>query len=271
MFKHQYKERTYAQEILKDGFTSNHVSYELKMLVKYYKDLGYKPKQRKEMIYKFCEENLEGYDRVLHFKMINSALNYGANKKNKLIEIDCINVSEQELTCIDSLEISHEYKKILFTLLVLDKLNKKYFEIRNEEKAKDEYYFGGDGNYKNLISSSKVTLKRSQNIHSIIGEMVKLGLLETIGKGNIKLSFLYDIPKDESVISSITTYDNIGYYYDLHMSVNKVKECECCKVPIKVRNNKSKYCEKCGKEKEKIRKREWKRGKNKNGSEIEKR
>lgn len=248
MFKHQYKEKTYAEEILKDGFTSNHVSYELKILVKYYKDLGYKPKQRKEKIYKFCEENLEGYDRVLHFKMINSALNYGANKKNKLIEIEVVNVSEQELTCIHSLEISHDYKKILFTLLVLDKLNKRYFEIRNEEKAKDEYYFGGDGNYKNLISSSKVTLKRSQNIHSIIGDLAKQGILETIGKGNIKLSFMYDINKDDDVALSITSYDNIGYYYDLYLGVNKVKACECCKIPIKVRSNRSKYCDNCFKE-----------------------
>lgn len=245
MFKHQYKEKTYAEEILKDGFTSNHISYELKMLVKYYKDLGYKPKQRKEMIYKFCEENLEGYDRVLHFKMINSALNYGANKKNKLIEIECVNVSEKEIAYIDSLEIDHDYKKILFTLVVLDKLNKKYFEIRNEEKAKEEYYFGGDGNYKNLISSSKVTLKRSQNIHGVIGDLVKQGMLETIGKGNIKLSFMYNISADDRVALSISTYENIGYYYDLHVGVNKVKECDCCETPIKIRNNKSKYCSKC--------------------------
>lgn len=244
MFKYQYKEKTYAEEILKNGFTSNHVWHELKILAKYYKEMDIKPKQRKEMIYSFCEKNLPGYDRVIHFKMINSVLNYAANKKNKLTEIESVTVSENELDFISTLGIKHDYKKILFTLLVLDKLNKKYHEV-NENKLSDEHYFGGDKKYKELILSSKVTLKKTKDIHNIIGELANQRLLETVGKGNIKLSFIYNIVSDYKVGLVVSTFDNIGLYYDLYVQTDKVKECECCETPIKMANNKTKYCESC--------------------------
>lgn len=264
MYKYQYKERSYAEEILKNGFTSNHIKYELKILVKYYKEQGLKPKERKEAIYKFCEKNLEGFDRVTHFKMINSVLNYGQNSKNKLIEIENIPITKSELTYIDNLEVSHDFKKVIFTLLVLNKLNKKFHEIRNDMKYNNEHYFGGTNNYKELIAAAKIPLKRNKQIHEIIGELDKKGIIEITGNGSIKLSFIYEIPNDGEIEMDIINFDNIGYYFDLYKSENKVKKCECCSIPIKVKSNRHKYCSTCWKEKEIQIKREWKRNYDKN-------
>jgi hypothetical protein len=232
-----------------------------------YKEKGMKPKERKEVIYKFCEEKLEGFDRVTHFKMINSILNYGQNYKNKLIEIDSVPVSKNELLYIDALDTSHDYKKVIFTLLVMDKLNKKFHEIRNELRFNNEHYFGGTSNYKELVTSSKVSLKQNKQIHSIIGELDKNGIIKITGNGSIKLSFIYGIENDDEIEMHITTFDNIGYYFDLYKGENKVKKCECCGTPIRPKNNKHKYCKLCANNKEKDRKRLWKR--NKIGSEIE--
>jgi hypothetical protein len=245
LYKYQYKEKTYAEEILKNGFTSNRIKYELKILVKYFKEQGMKPKERKEEIYKFCEKNLDGFDRVTHYKMINSILNYGQNNKNKLIEIESVSVTKNELLYIDILDISHNYKKVIFTLLVMDKLNKKFHEIRNELKFRNEHYFGGTNNYKELISSSKISLKQNKQIHEIIGELDKQGIIEITGNGSIKLSFMYEIKNDDEGELEITSFDNIGYYFDLYKGENKVKNCECCGTPIRPKNNKHKYCNKC--------------------------
>lgn len=262
MFKFQYKERTYAKEILSKGFTSNHIKYELQLLVKYYKEFGHKPKERKELIYKFCEQYLEGFDRVIHYKLINSVLNHGSNRKNILVEIDSISITAEELAYIDNLDIDHTYKKVVFTLLVLDKLNKKYHEIRNEPKS-NEHYFGGTQKYKELISSSKICLNKNNLIHSMIGLLNEKGIVQVTGNSSIKLSFIYDIPESDDVSISIKTFDTVGYYYDLHTGENKIKKCECCETPIRITSNRTKYCDCCWKEKEMEIKREWDRTKRK--------
>ena len=272
MSKYQYKERTYAKEILKKGFITNHIKYELQILVKYYKELGHEPKERKELIYEFCEKHLDGFDRVLHFKLINSALNHGTNKKNVLVEIDNVEVTKEELNYIDKLEIEHDYKKLIFTLMVLEKLNKKYHEIRNESKN-NGHYFGGAKKYKKLIESSKIKLNKNNQIHNMIGNLDELGIVHITGDSSIKLLFMYDIPETDEVGLSIGTYDNIGYYYDLHTGKNKVKQCECCETPIKPKNNKNKYCLECAKEieRENHRKRQQKYINKIKNDEIEKR
>jgi hypothetical protein len=258
MSKFQYKERTYAKEILSNGFITKHIKYELQLLVRYYKELGYKPKERKELVYKFCEKYLDGFDRVIHFKLINSSLNSCKNKDNVLVEIENIPITKEELIYIDNLYIDHDYKKVIFTLLVLDKLNKKYHDIRNEPKS-NEHYFGGDKKYKELIDSSKITLKQNKQIHNIIGKMDELGIIEILGNSSIKLLFIYNIPESSEVRIRVSKYDNIGYYYDLYTGENKIKQCEYCEVPIKVNGKYKIYCNDCAEEKEKIRKREWKR------------
>jgi hypothetical protein len=231
---------------LDKGFVSNHIKYELQLLVKYYKELGYKPKERKELIYQFCEKYMDGFDRVLHFKLINSALNYGKNKNNILVEIENVSITKEELNYIDSLSIDHDYKKVIFTLLVLEKLNKQYHEIRNESKN-NEHYFGGAKKYKELVETSKISLKKNNQIHNMIGHLDELGIVQITGNSSIKLLFMYDIPESDEVGIIVSTYDNIGYYYDLHTSENKVKKCESCETPIKPKNNKNKYCEECAK------------------------
>lgn len=242
------------KEILNKGFITNHIKYELQLLVKYYKELGHKPKERKELIYKFCEKYLNGFDRVLHFKLINSALNYGRNKNNILVEIENVCVTKEELNYIDNLEIDHNYKKVVFTLLVLEKLNKKYHEIRNEHKS-NEHYFGGAKKYKELIETSKISLKINNRIHNMIGYLDELGIVKITGNSSIKLSFIYDVPESNDVGIFVDTYDNIGYYYDLHTGENKVKRCECCEIPMKVLGKQKRYCNECSKEKQK----EWQR------------
>lgn len=246
-YKYEYKERDYAEEILKNGFTSNHVRHELKILVKYYKEQGHKPKERKDLIYDFCEKYLDGYDRVTHFKMINSVLNYGSNRKNKLIQIDNVNVTKKELEYIEQLGLEHDYKKILFTWIVLDKLNKKYHEIRNDSEPINEYYFGGRYNYNKLITYSNINLKRKSDIHKIIHKLSELGLVEIRMKSKIKLLFMYEISKNEEVAMEISNFEKIGMYYDLHCGINRIKECENCGEPIKVIGNKTKYCSLCAK------------------------
>lgn len=229
---------------------------ELRLLAVYYRDLGKKPKERKELLYKICKKHIEDFNRVKFFKEINSAVNYSTNKKNKIIDVECIPITGSELSYIDNLDLDVFYKKILFTLLVKDKLKQEVWRMISEQDPNGEHYFkNNDKNARKLVKTADITLSSMRkyghsNIFNIIHYFIELRLIEDTIE-NIKLLYIYDIPKDDCVVMKIRDYENIGIYYDLHIGKKNIKACKSCDKPIKVRSNRTKYCVECAKEKEK--------------------
>jgi len=261
MFEYKYNEKDQAEKIIDEGFSSNHLSGELKVLAKYFKYLGQKPKEREESLYAICKKHITDFNKVSYFRRINSALNYAKKKDSNIIDIKSIPVYKSELNYIDNLGVPHYYKKVVFTLLILSKLGKEVQLLRDSKKVNEDYYFGGNQrNYQELKLSSKIPQQSKRNkikgIHEIIGDLDKEGIVQIRGKGYIKLLFIYPLSQDQ-VAFEIDTYDDIGYYYDLHTGENKVKRCEECKKIIKMKSNRTKYCEDCLKEKKLESKREW--------------
>lgn len=242
---YKYNEKKYVDYILKNGFGTKHINNELRLLAIHYKEKGKSEEEREKSLYEFCDKHMQSFDRVEYFKKINTALNHAKKKESKLIEVESVSVGEKELNYIDVLELSHEYKRIIFTLLVLNKLSKEVHRQKNPENLNEEYYFGGSNKaYKELIDSSKVPMK-NKKIHSIISELASMGTVEIRGNGYIKLSFVYELEDDSESVIKIEHYDEIGHYYDLYKGENRVKECEECKKPIKMKNNRTKYCSDC--------------------------
>ncbi|WOD61780.1 hypothetical protein NQZ71_13240 [Niallia taxi] len=255
---YKYNEKKYVEHIFKNGFSGKHINNEIRLLAIHYKEQGYNETERENLLYEFCEKNLEAFDRVEYFKKINAALNNANKNEARLIEVSKINVNQTELNYIDQLNLSHDYKKIIFTLLILDKLNKEVQKQRDPEKLNDEHFFGGTNkNYKELIDASTVHMK-SKKIHSIIREFAELGIVEIRGRGYIKLSFIYSLHNQKNKLLTISSYDDIGHYYDFIHCKNRIIECNMCKSLIKATSNTKKYCDQCAKDREKARKRNWK-------------
>lgn len=251
MNKYQYKEQNQAEEMLIQGFTSKFIASELKVLAKYYKSTG--EENIKEKLQEFCKTYLAGYNEAIHFKIINNAVKFALNDKNKLVQINEIEITKSELDAISSLDLIHDHQRVVFTLLVLTKLSKKFLEIKDGEIKSDEFYFGGHKNYRELVSTSKITFDKKKkstvkNIHDLIHIFDEKGIVEITGNGNIKLLFMYNIENDDNVVLSVGDYHSIGYFYDYYFGENKVKVCESCGKLIKANNNKVKYCEICAKE-----------------------
>lgn len=264
MNKYQYKEKKYAEEILSNGFISKYVPSELKILAKYYRSQGNDEVQIKDLLKQFCDAKLKGYNEAVHFKIINSAVKFAMNDKNKLVQIDEIEITNKELEAINEMDICHDYKRVVFTLLVLNKLNKKFLEIRDGELKSDEHYFGGHSNYRELVSVAKITFNKTKksnvkNIHDLIHILDEKEIVEITNNGNIKLLFMYGIEENGDAVFTVDDYMVIGLYYDLHYGANRVKKCETkdCNTLIKSTGKNQKYCENCGDaiEKEKTRKR----------------
>lgn len=250
MNKFQYKEKDYAEEILSNGFTSKYIASELKILSKYYNSISKDETEIKQLLHDYCKNNLKGFNEAVHFKMINTAVKFGINKRNKLIQINKIDITENELQVIDQMELEHDYKRVVFTLLVLTRLSKKFLEIRDDEIKNQEYYFGGYKNYRELTSTSKITFNKTKksnvkNIHDLIHILSEKGIVEITNNGNIKLLFMYDIKEDDDIVFSVDDYEAIGYFYDLYYGENRVKRCKNCNTLIKASNNSQEYCKEC--------------------------
>lgn len=251
--RYKYNEKEFAEHILKNGFGSRFIKTELKTLVKYFKNQGKKPNEREKLIYSFCEQHIKNFNKVLYFKTINSSLSYGQRKDSQLIVIEHIDIYKSELKYIDELDLDIKYKKLLFTLLVFDKLNKEVQKIKYG-KTDNTHFFGGDEKrYKELLEASHVSLgsKRRndyKSIHDIIREeFVEKELVEIRNKGYINLLFIDKIDGCNEIEFNIKSYDDIGLYYEMYLGNEKIKKCECCGRLIKVRNNKNKFCRECAK------------------------
>ena len=120
-----YHDITRAEHILKRGFDRNNLAVDMKMLCMYYRDvLGYKPKQRRKALEEFCREHIAGYNEVLYFRIIDSALDFAQKKNSRLVEIKKIDIYKSEVDYINNLPVEPNFKRVLFALLVAVKLHK---------------------------------------------------------------------------------------------------------------------------------------------------
>lgn len=248
----EYNELTHANRILNNGFGTRFFQKELNILSKYYKHQGHKPKKRKELLYDFCEKNIENYNPVIYYESVNQALNHASKKNNVLVEINEVHATDKELEYLEGLDLDYKYKKLLFTLIVLDKLHKAKYEIIRDVSSNDEYYFGKPKTkYTELKRVCNIPLHQFKkdgfdNIHIVFHYLINLGLIEPFNKGNIKLLFMYDIDRENSKnIICIKDYEHIGWYYDGYNGIEKIKECEECGILIKYKSNRTKYCKEC--------------------------
>ena len=266
MIQFRYNEKKYAEEILKKGFLTQYHRYELKILVKYYKEvLGEKASERKKLVYEFCENNIVKFNRVKYFKIINSALAYGSKRINKLILIKSIPVTKNEIEYINGLELDSAHKKILFTFIVKNKLNKEMSK-QIYGKVSDYNIFGGKTeSYKEVFEMSR--LSGEYDINKLVNGLSNLGYVDVRTRGKINLSFIDDIVVDkddkgnkiDNIVFEITNFDNVGYYFDWYNGDDKYMKCEneVCGEIIKKTNGNIKYCIDCAKKMQFNQKKEW--------------
>jgi len=257
MIQLRYNEKKYAEEILKKGFLSQYHRYELKILVKYYKEiLNEKASERKKLVYEFCENNIVKFNRVKYFKIINTALAYGSKRINKLILIENIPITKNEIEYINGLELENVHKKILFTFIVKNKLNKEMSK-QIYGKVSDYNIFGGKTeSYKEVFEMSR--LSGEYNINKLVNDLSNLGYVDVRTRGKINLSFINDIIIDkdkkgkviDDIIFKIINFDNVGYYFDWYNGDEKYMKCENdgCEEIIRKTNGNIKYCSDCAKE-----------------------
>lgn len=279
---YQYNERKYAEKIMNEGFLTRFIKYELVVLAKYLQELDYSKKQTEEFLYKFCEKHIEGYNEVKYYSVIDNAIRDGRKKNNKLIVVEDLPVLKRELEYIDNLDLDDDYKKLLLSFLVKRKIAYEINRLFNGNNVELSAYFNGNKkSFREVFKNSNIKTKGSK-VDEMIASLVKLGIIQSIVKGDIVLSYMYDIYdvetefieipnkqtkqnervekkhikyniNEDDVFYRLSDFENIGYLFDFYKGNNKIKICEGdgCGKFIRVTSNRVKYCKVCWKEKEK--------------------
>ncbi|WP_268623406.1 hypothetical protein [Paenibacillus alvei] len=248
---YKYDEEAYAKYLLEHGFMTNSHNYELKILVKYLKYLGFKPKERKQWLLDFCEKHMEGYDYVKHYKLINSVLAYGSKKTNQLIVIKSMDVTEDEMDFIGNTGLDESHQKVLLSLLVLHKVKVEICRICFDKDSIQNHFGGTKKAYRELAETAGLPSK--QKINAIINECSNTGLLTVLDRGKIQLSFLDLIgTRSANTVLTVNSFDNIGDYLDYYNGSKRIGTCHNCGKLIRLTSNRMKHCKACALELERL-------------------
>lgn len=246
----QYKEKDYAESLLKKRSVDVGAKGDLKILAKYYKAQNKKYKEIEESLYQFANTKCKKWFKdVLHFKLIDSAVNFTKKKDNVLVQIESIEIYDSELNYINSLDYSYVEKKILFSMLVINKLKHKRMEIKGLEVDYDNNYFGGGTfSYKIMLETLQEKLTRTfkeKEIHKIIKKFNEDGIVRTTRSTSLELLFINEIEQSDNVMLEVKDFDTIGLYFDSIYKSDTVKICRECSKLLKVTTGNNTYCKLC--------------------------
>ena len=244
-----FKEKEYIEGLLKKNKLDSGIRSDLKILAKYYKHLGQDNENVEKSLYDFCEKKCNGwFNKVRHYKMIDNAVTYAFKDDSVLIQIESIEVTKKEMEFIESLKYEELEKKIIFSLLVINKLNNTRSKMRGFDSKNK--YFGGSGeySYKSLMDTlnEKITRTyREKGIHKTIKQFNDDELTRTTNRLSLELLFLDIIEKDDEMALEVMDFDNIGLTYEFYYGSKKVKKCEMCGKLIRITTGNKTKCIQC--------------------------
>jgi hypothetical protein len=218
-------------------------------MAKYYKSQDKKPAEIRKALKELCEEKIEHYNEVKYFQVINRSVEQSKKSENVLVDVGEISFNEDELKFIDGLDVDVIHKKVLFSILCINKIKAKAREIRTGTYRVSEYFGKNNNDYKYLKDNCNIPVNRkkgTKNIHDIIGGLAVLGYVDILNRGVIKLNNV-PLASQEGTESdlTITNFEDFGCYYGLHVNEKSIKLCLRCDRPFQAKSNSNKYCKDC--------------------------
>lgn len=246
-----YKEKDYAEEMLRKRDFDVRSAGDLKILAKYLKYIGEEKIEDKLM--DFCKKKgKKWFKEAVNYKLIDNSMLFIQKKENKLVQIENIPITKGEMEYIESLPYGKLEKKILFTFIVINKLKHLKNKLRGFEVNYNQNYFGGSGSfsYKTLMKTLQEKLSRNfkeKGIHKTIKMFNDDGLTRTTQNTALELLFINSIEESDEIVIEVKDFDTIGLYYDYWIGESNIAKCEDCNYLIKKTSGNKRRCEKCAK------------------------
>lgn len=240
-------EKEYAEEILLKDKLDKKPTFDLRILAKYY---CHEKNMTPHKIYLELVKIMENkYNNFSLAKWQSILLDLSNNsKKYKLIRIEYISITKNELLTIDGIS-SKPMKRLAFTLLCLV----KYRNIINPKNNNWENY-----SFKDIFKIANIQASRKEQ-GCMIHDLRSLGLIKMnkiVDNLSINVCYVDNCESDE--ILKIKDFRNLGYEYLAYSGENFIR-CKKCGILIRKKSNKSTYCKECSEEMNYINKLEWDR------------
>lgn len=234
-------------EIIKNAlegkYENDKLMITLNLLIKYYYINGMEDKLKlREQILNFLKNNYKQYKRAKWEDTITKSVDKFLTtvKKNKIevkiFDINKVKITKGELEKIKELD-DIKLEKIAFIMLI-------YAKISNIMMNSNDGWINKSCSI--ICKEAKVNLKGTEK-EKIFNELYVKGYIEQRkhnAKTNMRVCYIDDISEVELVIND---FSNVVYSYILWKNEDMTR-CDVCKKPIKVTNNKIKYCKSCAKE-----------------------
>lgn len=180
-------EKTYAENLLKNGF-SKFMSYnDLAILARYYRFLGKNKTQIYDDLIDFCKKHNSDFNEVLSFKKIKNAIKT-TDKYSLRIGSDT-NITKVEMQKI--LELSdYKIQKVLFIMLALSKYFKQHkTNIKEKKETKYSNNFYVNEKFTNILRMAKVNLSKAKRLE-MMQFLEEAGYITTTLVGSFKINFV---------------------------------------------------------------------------------
>lgn len=230
------------KQLLDTSLKEGYIDYKkptmtIKLLAKHYFSIGMNKSQAVDSINSFFINYFKGYNSVKWIDTIENMV-YQIHRYNNysLIDINCVEITESELTTIKNIN-DEKYEKLAFTFLV-------YAKIYNQMNHNDNNWVNEEHKY--IFSDAKIMIKKDEQ-GMMIHKLCEKGLIystKIVDKTNVKVNF---VDKNSLVVLKITDFRNFVYEY-LKWKGDKIETCERCGLLIIYTNNNKKYCSICAKE-----------------------
>lgn len=224
-------ERYFAEQKLQHPELGHRPGETLGRIAKYYYASGYTKRDIISRLKDYLVRCDPRINLVLWDSLIKSSADYA--EKHKLIEIDSISVTENELNTVSKLR-SRPARRLLFTLICLAKFgntvnpnNKCWVNVRTKE----------------IFEMANIQCS-SQRQSLMLNELLHLGLIgysRVIDNTNIYVKCL---DSDGCSAIKVTNFKNLGYQYLKYIGEPYIT-CNRCGVTVKRTGRWQKYCCTC--------------------------
>lgn len=231
------KENEWAQEMIQSSELGKKPSETLRRVARYYLDNGCSPADTRKRLDTFlirCEPTHS-------VQKWSDALDYAVSRatKYKSIDIDSIDITDTEMSRIDSLD-GKQIKRLAFTLLCLA----KYWKIVIPD---GDYWVNNKDTEIMTLANINTSIKRQGLMYWTLRETGMIQFSKKIDNTNVKVCFV----EEGDVVLHITDFRNLGYQYLMYHG-EPYFVCTSCGITAKFDNpgvgRKQRYCKKCAAE-----------------------
>lgn len=235
IFRLMYNEKEDAEKILKNGFADGYTRYEALVIAKYYRHvLGYGDGRTKTKLIEFCSQ-----DHNFHFVPKRDAIRRILKDSRKEFKdtSKTFGISAEEIAAIKTVK-NYKFQLVLLAMLSIAKKNNlsivRLNEWKNIRKITSRYIT-------NKVIRSAITMAYAQGL---IREP-KDALHELAFIDNSDSVWSIKIHGDKDLFNLSETYKKLNG--------GEIFYCKTCGTEVEKNSNRHKYCNKCWKEKEKVR------------------